>query len=278
MLGELIHTIVDDCERRRIKCLGIGERLHGTGVYEFIFIPHLIPALAKAGYKNLISEYIFSDTQHELESLYSVLDDWKQYPVDEKITRLDKILRETRAYPILTYNYELLLSGSYKENILRLIIAAHLYGIEIYGMLGSSQVRNDQFVRAQLIADGGRAQMRRLKKNGKLMIYGGDMHLIAKQLQIILSDNRFKDPGNLSFGWELYNDVEVKYFHLTLLCGTEESIKKANSDPKNPNFEKGGYQYYLDRFSGLKPGMARYDFVEQEGERRGLLVYNNSNG
>jgi hypothetical protein len=274
--GDLVRGFVEYCETKGINCIGVGERMHGDGSLVELFVQFLLPALANVGYKTLIIEAIFRNAEPELVSIYKILDGCTQHSLYERANLLKGILlMENPSFPILKFNYTGLLNGTYKINILPLIVKAHASGVRMYGCVNHNQVVNDEAEMSQIIADGGREQAMRLKNNGKLLIYTGDAHVISNQNDIVFLNPAHKTPSRISFGKQLYGDESINYLHLTLLCGTTDSLLRANNNPKALVFSKGGIKYYLERFTGLEPGWARYNLVEQEEQHRGILLYNN---
>jgi hypothetical protein len=275
-LEELVNAFVHYCEgKEHINTIGIGERMHGTGVLEDVLVPYLLPALARAGYKQLLMEAILRDAEPELELAYGMLDGYRRSTRNERVDLLRTRITAQPSFTKLKINYEGLLAGAYGIDILLPIVTAHELGIRLHGMIYWNQCVADDYEMARRIADGGRERALRLKKNGKLLIYAGDVHVVAKQLQFILVSPDYKNPTTLSFGAELLNDPEVNYMNLTILGGTVESIKNAYTDTRRL-FELSGYKFYLKMFGDLKAGMARYIHVEEEGTLRGILLYNNS--
>lgn len=252
--------------------------MHGDGTLRDVFVAHLLPAFAKVGYKLLLTEAIFRDAEREAELVCQLLDGLSQYSLDRRINFVRETINRGSTFPVLKFNWTGLLSGAYKIDILPLIVATQAAGVKLYGMFSSNQLVTDEYVMPQIIADGGRQQVHRLRKQGKLLIYCGDMHVTSRQLEGVYLNPKYKTPSKLSFGPELYRDEETRFIHLTVLSGTVDSLKKASSGQNNRVFEQGGLNFYLERLTGLRPGMARFNLVEQEGERTGILLYNNAVG
>ena len=138
-LSALVDATVQYCEEKGITIIGIGERAHRALALIYMFIPYMLPAFAKIGYRQLVIEFLFRNTESELESVYEILEKHSSDSREEKIALLRHIILEDASrFPGLNYNCRRLdkPQSAYKSDVLLLlIVTAQELGVKLYGMV-----------------------------------------------------------------------------------------------------------------------------------------------
>lgn len=276
-IEEVVQGIIHYFDGENITIIGIGERLHSAKPLVYMFIPFILPALAKAGFKQLLCELIYEDAEGEIKDIYGMLNKHAKESTEEKIRLVkDTILGDPRKFHVLNLQCEELeRDDSYYKpyDLFLLIVRAHELGVKLYGMGGiSKDIRKVRGTDEELyqIGDSMRRQVKRLTKNGKLIIYAGDAHVSCKGLDMTLL--QYEEPQRIVVGIELYNDLKQNYINLTLFCGTEKFVDKEAEE-----FLDKGREFYKEELRTLKVGMARPIVITEEDQHRIILIYNNNN-
>jgi len=270
-IEEITGAVVDYIIQNGIVILGIGERMHSAFSLGNVMIPYLLPAFRKAGFKDLIVENLFKDiSRNEWEIVYKELRKYANAPIDVKFRALkDLVLNNPDKLPKLNLNYEEIVYN--KDGLLLLIIEAYRLGVNLYGMIRSEQATKATITEMAIsIKEGGEAEAQRLKKTGKVMIYGGDEHVSCLPLR---PSPNVPEPDRVTFGSSFYRDTRYPYLNLSIVNGTLEDIERRKND-----FGEMGYNFYTSELKTLGLGNVRIRVIRSEYEHRILLIYHSPCG